>query len=186
MNSTHQTVMRSCYKPGKILLIKCSVGTNVARRGMHFNKKRSFASEARSASLLLVRSHYLQRFSRALDTYYITRFIGGFHVTSSPPCWWTVNKRSLISSFCLSTSICSFHHCYLCLPRLHENLLSRLIKWRFARFYSIKTKAMRDINRNSVKFNNNSQITPLRPVDVSVVASPPSSNVRVNQVPGAG
>ena len=151
------------------------MGTNVARRGMHFNKKRSFASEARSASLLLVRSHYLQRFSQALDTYYITRFIGGFHVTSSPPCWWTENKRSLISSFCLSTSICSFHHCYLCLPRLHENLLSRLIKWRFARFYSIKTKAMRDINRNSVKFNNNSQITPLRPVDVSVVASPPSS-----------
>ena len=46
-----------------------------------------------------------------------------FHVTSSPPCWWTVNKRSLISSFCLSTSICSFHHCYLCLPRLHENHL---------------------------------------------------------------
>jgi len=36
-------------------------------------------------------------------------------------CWWTVNKRSLISSLCLSTSICSFHHCYLCLPRLHEN-----------------------------------------------------------------
>ena len=35
--------------------------------------------------------------------------------------WWTVNKRSLISSFCLSTSICSFHQCYLCLPRLHEN-----------------------------------------------------------------
>ena len=50
--------------------------------------------------------------------------IGGFHVTSSPPCWWTVNKRSLISSLCLSTSICSFHHCYLCLPRLHENHLN--------------------------------------------------------------
>ena len=49
--------------------------------------------------------------------------IGGFHVTSSPPCWWKVNKRLLISSFCLSTSICSFHHCYLCLPRLHENNL---------------------------------------------------------------
>ena len=49
--------------------------------------------------------------------------IGGFHVTSSPPCWWTVNKRSLISSLCLSTSICSFHHCFLCLPRLHENHL---------------------------------------------------------------
>ena len=26
-------------------------------------------------------------------------------------------------SFCLSTSVCSFHHCYLCLPRLHENHL---------------------------------------------------------------
>ena len=49
--------------------------------------------------------------------------IGGFHITSSPPCWWTANKRSLISSFCLSTSICSFHHCYLCLPRFHENHL---------------------------------------------------------------
>ena len=49
--------------------------------------------------------------------------IDDFHVTSSPPCWWTVNKRLLISSFCLSTSICSFHHCYLCLPRLHENHL---------------------------------------------------------------
>ena len=32
-------------------------------------------------------------------------------------------QRSLISSFCLSTSICSFHHWYLCLPRLHENHL---------------------------------------------------------------
>ena len=31
-----------------------------------------------------------------------------------------VNKRSLISWNCLSTSICSFHHGYLCLPRLHE------------------------------------------------------------------
>ena len=51
--------------------------------------------------------------------------IGGFHVTSSPPCWWTVNERSFISSFCLSTSICSFHHCYLCLLRLDENHLSR-------------------------------------------------------------
>jgi len=49
--------------------------------------------------------------------------IDGFDVTSSPPCWWTVNKRSLISSLCLSTSICSFHHCYLCLPRLLENHL---------------------------------------------------------------
>ena len=33
---------------------------------------------------------------------------------------------------------------------------------------------MRGINRNSVKFNNNSQITPLRPVDVPVVPSLPS------------
>ena len=44
-------------------------------------------------------------------------------VTSSPPSWWTVHKRWLISSLCLSTSICSVHHCYLCLPRLHENHL---------------------------------------------------------------
>ena len=36
-------------------------------------------------------------------------------------------QRSLISSFCLSTSIFSFHHCYLCLPRLHENHLYRAI-----------------------------------------------------------
>ena len=58
--------------------------------------------------------------------------IGGFHVTSSPPCWWTENKRSLISSLCLSTSICSFHHCYLCLPRLLENhLLARAISMIF-------------------------------------------------------
>ena len=54
-------------------------------------------------------------------------WIGGFHVTSSTPCWWTVNKRTLISSFCLSTSICSFHHCYLCLLRLDENLLLRAL-----------------------------------------------------------
>ena len=53
--------------------------------------------------------------------------IGGFHVASSPPCWWTVNKISLISSLCLSTSICSFHHCYLCLPRMHENHLFRSV-----------------------------------------------------------
>ena len=53
--------------------------------------------------------------------------IGGFQVTSSPLCWWTVNKRSLISSLCLSTSICSFHHCYLSLPRLQENLLLCLL-----------------------------------------------------------
>ena len=53
--------------------------------------------------------------------------IGRFHVTSSPPCRWTVNKRSLSSSLCLSTSICSFHHCYLCLPRLHKNHL--YISW---------------------------------------------------------
>ena len=49
--------------------------------------------------------------------------IGGFHVTSLPPYWRTVNKRLLISSLCLSTSICSFHHYYLCLRRLHENHL---------------------------------------------------------------
>ena len=58
-----------------------------------------------------------------LTSFILRRRINGFHVTSPPPCWWTVNKRSLISSLYLSTSICSFHHCYLCLPRLHENHL---------------------------------------------------------------
>ena len=60
--------------------------------------------------------------------------IGGFQVTSSPPCWWTVNKRSLISSLCLSTSICSFHHCYLCLPRLHENHLLASVNTTITKF----------------------------------------------------
>ena len=32
-------------------------------------------------------------------------------------------KIAHYSSFCLSTSFCPFHHCYLCLPRLHENHL---------------------------------------------------------------
>ena len=49
--------------------------------------------------------------STALSFWWVP--IGGFHVTASQPSWWTVNKRSLISSLCLSTSICSFHHCYL-------------------------------------------------------------------------
>ena len=31
--------MRSCYKPDKILLIKCSVGTNVARRATHLKSE---------------------------------------------------------------------------------------------------------------------------------------------------
>ena len=64
--------------------------------------------------------------------------IGGFYVTSSPRCWWMVNKRSLISSLCLSTSICSFHHCYLCLPRLHENhLFDNIFNRSFFRFFLI-------------------------------------------------
>ena len=67
--------------------------------------------------------------------------ISGFHVTSLPPCWWTVNKRSLISSLCLSTSICSFHHCYLCLPRLHENhLYARSIWINSPDYYNIQWK----------------------------------------------
>ena len=65
--------------------------------------------------------------------------IGGFHVMSLPPCWWMVNKRSLISSLCLSTSICSFHHCYLCLPTLHENHLQLQELCSFQAFcYTIK------------------------------------------------
>ena len=56
--------------------------------------------------------------------------------------WWTV-KRSLISSLCLSTSICSCHHCYLCLRRLHENHLSiaKIFCWNEAiNFYSHQKK----------------------------------------------
>ena len=56
--------------------------------------------------------------------------------------WWTV-KRSPISSLCLSTSICSFHHCYLCLRRLHENHLSitKIFCWNEAiNFYSHQKK----------------------------------------------
>ena len=79
--------------------------------------------------LLYSPSHF-RKPCRYIDHYrkcHIPYHKGGFHVTSSPPCWWTVNKRLLISSFCLSTSICSFHHCYLCLPRLHENHLYSLL-----------------------------------------------------------
>ena len=60
--------------------------------------------------------------------------IGSFHFTSSPPCWWTVNKRSLISWLCLSTSICSFHHGYLCLQRLHENHLLFFLSFLYCDF----------------------------------------------------
>ena len=67
----------------------------------------------------------LQTFCSSLHNLYGNQIlrVGGFHVTSSPPCWWTVKNRSLISAFCFSTRICSFHYCYLCLPRLHENHL---------------------------------------------------------------
>lgn len=37
------------------------------------------------------------------------------------------NERSLINSFFLSTSICSFLHCYLCPPRLIENHLFNVV-----------------------------------------------------------
>ena len=85
-----------------------------------FSLRKLFILYVKTASLLALNKsiYYL---GRARFTVWNT--IGGFHVTSSPPCWWTVNKRSLISSLCLSTSICSFHHCYLCLPRLLENHL---------------------------------------------------------------
>ena len=36
---------------------------------------------------------------------------------------WTLNNSFLISSFCSSTSICTFHNCYLCLYRLVANHL---------------------------------------------------------------
>ena len=75
INLTYQTVMRSCYKPGKIL------NENKLRLpDGRWIRKRSFPSEARSAkkkkrqaclfiicySLLFVRSYCLQRFSGAL------------------------------------------------------------------------------------------------------------------------
>ena len=45
------------------------LGGNERRpKGEAFFGKRRFPSEARSASLLLVRSHFLRRFSRALDS----------------------------------------------------------------------------------------------------------------------
>ena len=40
---------------------------------------------------------------------FMTRWFSRYVIAA--PCWWTVNKRSLISSFCLSTSICLFQHC---------------------------------------------------------------------------
>ena len=104
-------------------------------------RKKLFISPAfrgRALSYVSRKSTTLEqfRFSRRKPHIFylkLNRFIGGFHVTSSPPYWWTVNKRSLIRSLCLSTSICSFHHCYLCLPRLHENHLygHRLIRTLF-------------------------------------------------------
>ena len=76
-----------------------------------------------TVSLKFIRLSFPSKKSSSERTCPYWQRIGGFHVTSSPPCWWTENKRSLISSLCLSTSSCSFHHCYLCLPRLHKNHL---------------------------------------------------------------
>ena len=59
MNLTYQTVMRSCYKPGKIL--PTAQWERTSPEGDAFGK-RSFPSEAR-----LVRNHYLQRCSGALE-----------------------------------------------------------------------------------------------------------------------
>ena len=36
--------------------------------------------------------------------------MGGFHVTSLPPCWWTTTKDPLMSSFFSSTSNCTLQH----------------------------------------------------------------------------
>ena len=91
----------------------------------------SIISSLRTRSLLLLLGHHYFQY-HVKGTF--RKCIGGFHVTSSPPCWWTVNKRSLISSLCLSTSICSFHHGYLCLPRLHENHLLFFLSFLLLRF----------------------------------------------------
>ena len=93
------------------------------------------------------------------NPFYFLVLIGGFHLTSSPSCWWTVNKRSLIySSLCLSTSICSFHHCYLCLPRLHENHLFIISRWAFGS--ELSAVIARVLNKNAVSWQtrNNRQL----------------------------
>ena len=120
----------------------------------------------RSMAVLSSRAHELQSREKNkifLSPRRVSPFLAwsDFHARSSfarstiPEEKWgiftTVNKRSPISSLCLSTSlprrrsygfvtqslqrtfaweaicqsisICSFHHCYLCLPRLHENNL---------------------------------------------------------------
>ena len=120
-----------------------------------YNTSVSKLKKSLSLGLLSERrkSHRLQIFHKSVYNIalpirpYYQLSMGGFHVTSSPPCWWTVNKRSLISSLCLSTSICAFHHCYLCLPRLHENhLLGKLEITRrihlFNRLYIMITRSI--------------------------------------------
>ena len=56
-----------------------------------------------------------------------------------------VNKRSLISWLCLSTSICSFHLCYLCLLRLHENHLYCTVS---SSFYVLMAQYQAKIHRH--------------------------------------
>ena len=52
---------------GNASAVRRLCGNERRPKGDAFGKRR-FPSEARSESLLLVRSHYLRRFSRALDT----------------------------------------------------------------------------------------------------------------------
>ena len=111
--------------------------------------------------LLKVPLHYFLTALRGMpedDSNFVC--IGGFHVTLSLPCWWTVNKRSLISSFCLSTSICSFHHCYLCLLRLDENhlyVLSQFRSWFEFTFLCFLDKIM---HNNELKQRSKIQFEP--------------------------
>ena len=67
MNLTYQTVMRSCYKPVKMLLNARWERTSPEGRRIW---KASLSKRGTKwvAVPLLVRSHYLRRFSRALDT----------------------------------------------------------------------------------------------------------------------
>ena len=49
--------------------------------------------------------------------------IGGFHVMSSPPCWWTETKDLSLAALVRPPVIVKLLHCYLCLQRLVANHL---------------------------------------------------------------
>ena len=90
--------------------------------GLGVQKHKSHCSSPQQAILYSTDAHFPQKgcqglnFERQADTYHI--HVGGFHVMSSWPCWWTRTIDLSLAPFCSSTSICTYHHCYLCLWRL--------------------------------------------------------------------